>query len=296
VHPKRSRRSPRATASRLWSRRDSQKRCSEGVASGPPPPSFDMAWIESQSPYFQCRHSSAFTADAARVLALLERTRERLLEGGWGQLQELPQETTVVLHDSATSLALANPLMGLIWALTAPTARRYVTGWTGHRELHVLSPEALRARASSVTGSHEMLALTPASLYVRRVLLESDSALRLSGAPRRLAGELHWAWMLEGIARWFSGESGHARNAIGKRMRDGRRPQFPPSMRDAPLLAPPLIDLLATLHGDAAVVELAAQLHPGGAQAALARAFSGRSLTAVESDWRAQLGRLAEGR
>ena len=130
-----------------------------------------MTWIESQSPHFHCRHSSAFTADAARVLALLERTRERLQT----QFPQLGHETTIVLHDSALSLGLSNPLMPLLWATAAPQARRYVTGWTGHREIHVLSPEALRTRASDVTGSYEMLALTPASLYVRRVLVASNA-------------------------------------------------------------------------------------------------------------------------
>jgi hypothetical protein len=67
-------------------------------------------------------------------------------------------------------------------------------------------------------------------------------------------------------------------------------------MRDAPLLAAPLIDMLATLHGNEAVAALAGRLHPSGAHAALTRAFSGRSLMAVEGDWRAELRRLAEGR
>jgi hypothetical protein len=251
-----------------------------------------MPWIESQSPHFHCRHSSAFTADAARVLALLERTRERLAP----QFPDLPLESTIVLHDSATSLAMSNPLMPLLWAMTAPQARRYVTGWTGHREMHVLSPDALRSRASGVTGSHEMLALTPASIYVRRVLMQSNAELWELHAPTRVAAERRWAWVLEGVARWFSGESGHARSAIGQRMRDGRRPHFPPRPRDAPLLAAPLIELLAGLQGDAAVADLARRPHQGGAHAALARAFGERSLMAVESDWRAELRRLAEGR
>jgi hypothetical protein len=251
-----------------------------------------MAWIESQSPHFHCRHSSAYTADAARVLALLERTRARLAP----QFPGLAPEATFVLHDNVTSLVLSNPLMPLLWAATAPQARRYVTGWSGKRELHVLSPEALRARASGVTGSHEMLALTPASLYVRRLLIQSNPGLWESQAPRRVARELQWAWVLDGIARWYSGESSYARGAIGQRMRDGRRPHFPPRMRDAPLLAAPLIDLLAGLHGSAAVAELGGRLRPGGAQAALARAFAGRSLATVESDWRGELRRLAEGR
>jgi hypothetical protein len=251
-----------------------------------------MAWIESQSPHFHCRHSSAYTADAARVLALLERTRARLAPHFPG----LAPQATIVLHDSVTSLVLSNPLMPPLWAATARQARRYVTGWTGKRELHVLSPEALRARASGVTGSHEMLVLAPASLYVRRLLIESNPRLYEVQAPRRVARELRWAWALEGIARWYSGESGYARGAIGQRMRHGRRPRFPPGLRDAPLLAAPLIDLLASSYGEAAVGELGRRLRPGGADAALAQAFAGRSLATVEGDWRAELRRLAEGR
>ena len=71
---------------------------------------------------------------------------------------------TVVLHTGTISLSLSNPIVPLAWITTAPSARRYVAGWTGKTEIHVLSPAALRARASNVTGSREMLALTaPAS-------------------------------------------------------------------------------------------------------------------------------------
>ena len=99
-----------------------------------------MAWAESTSPSFACRHSSARSADAARVLRLLERTRERLIE----HYPDPGAGLTVVLHDSPQALVLSNPLMPLVWGLTARRARRYVTGWAGRHELHVLAPRALR--------------------------------------------------------------------------------------------------------------------------------------------------------
>jgi hypothetical protein len=97
------------------------------------------------------------------VLALLERTRERLAP----QFPQLTGALTVVLHDSPHALVLSNPLMPALWTITARPARRYIAGWVGRHELHVLSPRALRERASGVSGSFEMLALAPATLYAR---------------------------------------------------------------------------------------------------------------------------------
>lgn len=220
---------------------------------------------------------------------MLERTRERLA-------RHFPQtaELTVVLHPSATSLGLSNPLMPAIWRSAAPSSRPYVTGWVGARELHVLSPAALRARASGTTGSFEMLALTPASLYARRVILECNPDIRRARSAHRGLIALRWAWLLEGASRWLSGESRYARAVVGRHVRQGRRPRFPPSPRDAPLLGATLVELLAGQRGEAAVARLSGRLHPQGGRGALARAFEGRSLAAVEDDWRASLRRLAE--
>lgn len=249
-----------------------------------------MSWTESASRSFACRHATARTADAARVLALLERTRERLAE----QLPVPDGEITVVLHDSPQELALSNPLMPAIWWLTAPAARRYVTGWAGRSELHVLSPRALRERASRVSGSFEMLALAPASLYARRVIIASNRELQSARLPARSWSELRWAWLVDGAARWLSGESAHARAVVGGYMRAGHRPHFPPTARDAPLLAPTLIELLAEQRGPAGVTRLVGRLHTGGSEAALVSAF-GRGLSSVEGEWRSRLRRLGEG-
>jgi hypothetical protein len=250
-----------------------------------------MSWTESASASFACRHSSARSADAARVLALLERTRERLA----GHFPQLTNELTVVLHDSAHALALSNPLMGALWTATGRSARRYVTGWAGHSELHVLSPSALRARASKVSGSFEMLALAPASLYARRVIIGSNRELESARLASRLWAELRWAWLLDGSARWFSGESGYSRSVVGQYIRAGHRPHFPPTARDAPLVAGTLIELLAEQQGEAGVARLAGRLHTGGAQTALRLAFGERALMNVEGDWRTRLRHLADG-
>jgi hypothetical protein len=251
-----------------------------------------MAWTESRSSSFACRHSSERAADAARVLRLLERTRERLLEN-FPNLDA--QELTVVLHDSPHALLLSNPLLPAIYGLTSRPARRYVSGWAGRHELHVLSPPALRERASNVSGSFEMLALAPASLYAKRVVVGSNRELQSARLPARSWAELRWAWLVEGASRWLSGESGHSRSVVGQYMRAGRRPHFPPGPRDAPLLAPLLIELLAEREGASAVARLAGRLHTGGSHAALLHAFPGAGLASVENEWRSRLRRLGEG-
>jgi hypothetical protein len=250
-----------------------------------------MSWTESASSSFACRHSAARTGDAARVLRLLEHTRERLS----ASFPQPTPEITVVLHDSPHALALSNPLLPAIWGLTSKPARRYVTGWAGRHELHVLSPWALRERASRVSGSYEMLALAPASLYAKRVIVGTNRELQQARLPGRSWAELRWAWLVEGAARWLSGESEHARTVVGQYLRAGHRPRFPPSARDAPLLAPTLIEFLAEQEGRAAVTRLVGRLHTGGPDAALLSAFPGRGLSSIESEWRSRLRRLADG-
>jgi hypothetical protein len=180
-----------------------------------------------------------------------------------------------------------------VWWATAPAARRYLGGWVGQRDIHTLAPRALRDRASSVPGSREMLELAPAALYARRLIAENNHDLARARPPARLALELRWAWLIEGAARWFSGQTEHARPAIARRLREGRRPTFPPGLRDATLLGGTVIDLLAREQGERAAAGFAARLHPQGARAALTKAFGGRPLVHTEGAWRSHLARLA---
>lgn len=246
-------------------------------------------WAESTSASFTCRHSSAHAQDAEQVLDQLERTRDRLD----GVFRRTVGDLEIVLHDTPASLVLARPLMPLRWRTAAPAARRYVTGWAGRREIHMLSPAALRARASGVQGSAQMLELAPASLYTLRVAMACNRELQEARGPLRSALTVRWAWLLEGAARWFSGETEHARAAIGRRLREGGRPSFPPGLRDAPLLGGTVIDLLAREQGEQAAVGLACRLHPQGPAVALRQAFAGRALVHTEGAWRLHLSHLA---
>jgi hypothetical protein len=248
-----------------------------------------MPWVESASPSFRARHDSAQADAAARVLESLERTRERLEE----HFPRTAAELTVVLHRSTASLTMSNPVLPLVWFMTAPAARRYVAGWVGRQELHVLAPDVLAQRASNVPGSREMLELSAAALYARRVVRENNRELSRAAPGIRILLELRWAWMLEGAARWFSGQTDHARPAVARRLREGGRPSFPPGLRDAALLGGTVIDLLAREEGERAAAQFASRLNAKGPRAALSKAFGGRSLAHTEDAWRSHLARIA---
>jgi hypothetical protein len=248
-----------------------------------------MQWVETVSGLFRARHDEADTRDARRVLQSLELARTRLE----GLFPRSLDEFTVVLHGSVASLTMTNPTLPLVWLTTAPAARRYVAGWAGGDEIHMLSPALLRTRASAVPGSREMLALSAAALYTRRVILHNNRDLQGVMGPIRIRRELRWAWLLDGAARWFSGQTDHARPAIARRLREGGRPSFPPGLRDAALLGGTVVDLLVREEGERAAARFASRLHPGGPSAAIAEAFGGRAAVHTEGAWRSHLARLA---
>jgi len=251
-----------------------------------------MAWEQSRSPSFAARHGTGDTDDARRILRSLEHVRVQVEQ----LVDRLPEEITVVLHPGMAALALSNPLVAARWAVTAPSGRRYVTGWVGRREIHVLSPDGLQRRGREVTGSREMLRLSAAALYAGRAFAEC--AWNIGRGPafvRSLAEgrrELHWAWHLEGAGRWFAGQTAHAQPAISRRLREGRRPAFPPTLRDAPLLGGTVFDLLCEYEGEEAAVRLATAPDGRGPSVAIERAFGAR-LESVDAEWRLHLGRRA---
>lgn len=243
-----------------------------------------MAWVESVSASFTARHESSDADAAGRLLDALERTRERLA----GHFARTVGEVTVVLHRSELALALARPHLPLIRWSSAPAARRYLVGWVGPGELHLLAPRALARRASSGGESREMLARAPDALYARLVLAANNPALPPPFTAGHTVRWLRWAWLAEGTAQWFSGQTAHARPAVTRRLREGRAPAFPPGLRDATLLGGTLVDLLVAERDAAAAVALATRLHPDGPHAALSAAF-GVPAREVEAAWRARL-------
>jgi hypothetical protein len=138
-----------------------------------------------------------------------------------------------------------------------------------------------------------MLERAPAALYARRVIAENNHDLRDARSPARIVSELQWAWLLEGGARWFAGQTEHARPAIARRLHEGQRPSFPPGLRDAALLGGTVIDLLAREQGERAAAQFVCSLHPQGPRAALSKAFGGRPFVHTEGAWRSHLARLA---
>jgi hypothetical protein len=103
---------------------------------------------------------------------------------------------------------------------------------------------------------------------------------------------LPWAWLALGSGQWLSGQTTHARPAISRRLREGRRPAFPPGLRDAWLLGGSVLSLLALEEGERAAVSFALEAE-GDPRKALERAFGGRALVHTEGAWRAHLARLA---
>ena len=247
-----------------------------------------MTWVETDSPNFSARHAEEDSDDVIAVLEQLEGARERLAT----IFPVIPQDLAVVVHPSDGQLALAQPAVPILRRLTAPAARRYVGGWFNAREIHVLAPRLLEARASNVPGSREMLLLTPAALYAQLATGLSNPALPPPFRPRSPVAYVRWAWLAAGAGQWFSGQTAHARPAIGRRLREGGKPRFPPGLRDAQLLGGTVFDLLAREEGDAAAARLAIE-PPQDARRTLEHAFRGRAFVHTEGAWRAHLARLA---
>jgi hypothetical protein len=250
-----------------------------------------VPWVETSSPNFSARHEHADLDDAVAVLELIEGTRERL-----GTIfTRVPDDVAVVLHSSQLELYVAQPYLPLMRLATAPAGRRYLAGWCSRSEVHVLAPRLLERRASAVPGSREMAMLGPATLYTQLVLAANNRTLPPPLRPAAVARYMRWAWLAAGAAQYFSGQTAFARPAIARRLREGREPAFPPSVRDAALLGGSVFDLLAQEHGVGAAVRLAYTPIHGVPRDALASAF-GQAAVHIEGSWRGHLSRLAEQR
>jgi hypothetical protein len=247
-----------------------------------------VAWIETASPSFTARHESAHAEDAENVLDALEAHRARL-----GELfPRLPEDITVVLHDSWLQLAFAQPYLPVARRLASPAARRYMAGWFSPGEVHVLAPERLRDLAAG-PDSLEALMLTPQRVYTMLVAGSDNPLTPPPFRPRTVAALRRVPWLLEGIAQYLAGQVPLLRPAISIRLREGPV-RFPPSRGDSPLVAGALFDLLARERGEGACVRLARQPVTDG-ERALESAF-GLSSPDLVSLWRSHLERLASPR
>jgi hypothetical protein len=244
-----------------------------------------VPWVESQSLSFAARHEADDADAAAGVLDGLEDFRERLS----GLFESTPYDIAIVIHPSPLMLALAHPWLPLARMVAAPASRRYFAGWFGAREIHVLAPQALERRASSVPGSREALLLTPQHEYAHLVLGANNPDVPPPFTVASFRRYVRWAWLCEGAATHLSGQTSHLRAAIVRRLHEGGRPAFPPAPRDAQLLGGTLFSLLERERGLDAAVQLAGSRVGDRPAAVLGRAFD-RPAAAVERDWRDYLG------
>jgi hypothetical protein len=245
-----------------------------------------MAWIETDSLSFTARHDDADVACAQRILDRLEDLRLRLEE----RFDEVPGDVTVVIHDNPAWLASAHPLLPAVRWAAAPAGRRYLAGWPMAGEIHLLDDEWMERRAGGEDSARALLG-TAERVYCQLVLAANNDRLPPMWTPKRFLTYLRWAWLYEGAAQYFSGQVSLFRPAVITRLREGDRPKFPPSRRDAVILGGTVFDLLDRHRGPEACSLLASRLHKEGAVGNLEMAFDAR-MHEIERGWRAHLDEI----
>lgn len=162
-----------------------------------------------------------------------------------------------------------------------------MAGWTLAGELHVLGDSHM-VRRSAGDDSLEALRGTAERLYAQLVIALNNREIPPPWTPRIGSRYLRWAWLIEGGAQYFARQTGLYRAAVIRRMREGPRPSFPPSPRDAIILGGTIFDLLEAERGRDACTVLVSRLRRAGAQAALEGIFAAK-MPEIEAAWREQL-------
>ena len=243
-----------------------------------------MAWVETHSLSFAARHEADDEEGAQRTLDELEDLRLDLEE----RFDEAPGEVTGVVQPAAAGLSAAHRVLpGARWA-AAPAGRRYLAGWAMANEIHVLSDSCMDRRAAG-EDSQRALRATAQRLYVQLVVAANNDQLPPPWGPRRFARYLRWAWLVEGAAQYYSGQTALFRGAVIRRMREGGPPAFPPTARDAIILGGTIFDLLERESGSPDAADLmVSRLRKDGAQGNLELAFD-RPMAEIERMWRRHL-------
>ena len=242
-----------------------------------------MAWVETESLSFTARHEDGDEHGAERTLDALEDLRLTLED----RFPDAPGDITVVVHPTEGWLTAAHPFLPAARLAAAPAGRRYLAGWATASELHVLNDVAAERRAA---GDESLRALqgTAERLYAQLVLAANNDRLPPPWDPRRFLRYLRWAWLIEGGAQYFAGQIAMFRPAAIRRLREGRKPKFPPSRRDAIILGGSVFDLLEREVGAHACELLVSRLRRGGPKKGLELAFDA-DLKTIEKRWRRHL-------
>ena len=157
-------------------------------------------------------------------------------------------------------------------------------------EIHTLNDSWMERRSA---GEDSLRALrgTAERMYCQIVLAANNPALPPMWTPRRFLTYLRWAWLIEGAAQYFAGQTSVYRAAVITRLREGDRPTFPPSRRDALILGGTIFDLLDRHAGPDACARMASRLHRAGPLGNLELAFDAR-MRDIERAWRMQLDEI----
>jgi hypothetical protein len=224
------------------------------------------------------------------VLDRLEELRLKLED----RFDQVPGDITIVIHDNPAWLSAAHPLLPAVRWAAAPAGRRYIAGWPMKTEIHMLNDEWLERRAA---GEDSLRALRGIAerLYAQQVLAANNEALPPLWTPRRFITYLRWAWLIEGGAQYFANQTSLFRAATITRLREGERPGFPPSRRDAIILGHTVFELLDRYKGPEACALLVSRLRREGSTSNIELAFDA-PLNEIEEAWRAQLDDMVYGR
>ena len=193
----------------------------------------------------------------------------------------------MVVHDNPAWLSAAHPLLPPVRWSAAPAARRYVSGWPMEGEIHVLSDEWMERRAGGEDSLNALLG-TAERMYCQLTLAANNDSLPPMWTPRRALTYFRWAWLVEGASQYFAGQVSLFRPAVITRLREGDKPKFPPTRRDAILLGGTVFDLLDRHAGPEACAMLASRLRKEGPAANLEFAFEAHTRE-IEKAWRHHL-------
>src|ERR671933_732401 len=137
------------------------------------------------------------------------------------EFERAAEEIEAIAHSRPYELSIAQPWLPLARLAASPASRRYMAGWFSAREIHVLAPEALDARASPVEGSREALMLSPLHEYAHLAIAANNPALPPPFNPGSFVRYLRWAWLAEGAATQLAGQTPHLRAAVARRLYEG---------------------------------------------------------------------------
>jgi hypothetical protein len=125
-------------------------------------------------------------------------------------------------------------------------------------------------------------------MYTQLTLAANNEALPPMWTPRRALTYFRWAWLVEGASQYFSGQVSLYRPAVITRLREGDKPRFPPTRRDAILLGGTIFDLLDRHAGPEACALMASRLRKEGPDANLEFSFEATKRE-IEKAWRHHL-------